>query len=179
MVEHTPLTVELYVRGDAPIPERRARVIERLDRLERMNRIDGYRVRTWPNAVSLDLTDDGDADSIPGTVRAFEEWADRHDRDLRPPFSVHTSRSDITGETEELLRLPVLCLAAYDGRDLVAVYPCCEGDSVLTVDHGLDALAAGELPGDREDDAAPRRTPTVGESAGATVELTERNDSEG
>ena len=70
------LTVDLYVRADAPVVERRQSVIDRLKRLEGQDRIDGFRVHPWPRAISLGLADEIDGDGIRDVVRSFETWAD-------------------------------------------------------------------------------------------------------
>jgi DNA-binding Lrp family transcriptional regulator len=66
------LSVDLYVRADAPIVDRRTVVIERLRRLERRERIDEYSVQLWPRAVSLDLMKKVDNSQVADAVRAFE-----------------------------------------------------------------------------------------------------------
>ena len=147
------LTVDLYVRADAPVVERRQSVIDRLKRLEGQDRIDGFRVHPWPRAISLGLADEIDGDGIRDVVRSFETWADRCDRHIRPPFDVRTTHSAITGESDELLVLPVICLAAYDTGDLVDVAPSSDGGSVYTVEDALDAIEAerASVPETRSD----------------------------
>lgn len=157
------LTVDLYARSDTPVPEWRDAVLDRLRRLRDRGRIAGFEVHSWPRAVSLPLADRTD-DGIPGTVRTFERWAVRHDVRLRPPFGVRRTRSAITGETDELLVLPVVFLAARDD-DLVWVAPATDGESTVTVDDALDAVAAGRspIPGLSADETpTPDRVP-VGE----------------
>ncbi|MFB6079998.1 MAG: HTH domain-containing protein [Haloferacaceae archaeon] len=181
MEPDTDLTVDLYVRADAPCPERRTTVIERLKRLERTNRIAGFTVHPWPRAVSLDLAAElDDDDGILGVFRSLETGADRKGHRIRPPFDVRTSRSTITGETDERLVLPVLCLAVYGDRDLLGVYPCTAGESVLTVGDALDALATGDetVLGPPPEDAAPHGDAAPPGDAGAAGRHAERDEHE-
>jgi hypothetical protein len=137
------LTADLYVRADAPISEQRSELLDTLDRLQRERRLAEFAVHPWPNAVSLDLVEAAAEDSIAGVVRSFERWAGDRGVSIRPPFAVRRSHSEITGETDELLVLPVVCLAAYDGEELVGVYPCCTGGSTVTVADALATIEAG------------------------------------
>lgn len=136
------LAVDLYVRAEGPITERRDTVIERLEQVDRRNQISEFRIHPWPRAMSLSLVKKMDDDEIAGLFQSADEWADQHGLHIQPPFDVRTSRSAITGETDELLVLPVICLAAYTDGDLVAVFPCSDGESVYTVDDALDAIAS-------------------------------------
>lgn len=163
------LTVDLYVRADTPLPERRSTVIDRLRRLERTDRIAGFTVHPWPRAVSLDLVTEIDDESVLGVFRSLESGADRRGHSIRPPFDVHTARSAITGETDELLVLPVICLAVNRNQELIGVFPCRERGSVLTVGDALDAIATGDEtvlgspPGD-EASAAEERVEGEGDA---------------
>lgn len=140
--------VDLYVRADAPVTERRDAIVDRLRRLERTSRISRFTIHPWPKAVSLGLLERIDGGEILDLVRSFERWAEPRGLRVQPPFDVRVSRSTITGETDELLVLPVLCLAAYGDTDgeLVGLSPCSDGESVYTIDDALDALATGDAP---------------------------------
>lgn len=179
MTVDQPLTVDLYVRADAPVPERRDEVVDRLQYLSTHDRIADFEVIPWPRAVSLGLADRIADDGIPGTVRSFERWASRHGLRLRPQFDVRQSRSTITGETDDLLVLPVLCLAARDEDGLAWIVPVHDGASTVTVEDALDALAAGRppipgLPVPRED-----ASPEADESGSDTgTETTTSEDSD-
>ena len=143
MAASSPLRVDLYVRADAPIADHRREVIDTLARFERERRIDGFAVHPWPSSMSLDLAKEAGDDSIAGVVRSFERWAEDAGVSVHPPFDVRQTRSKITDETDETLVLPVFCLAAYEGGDLIGVYPCCSGDSVVTVDDALTTIEVG------------------------------------
>jgi hypothetical protein len=146
MTVDQPLTVDLYVRADAPVPERRDEVIDRLQYLSTHDRIAGFDVASWPRAVSLGLADRIADDGVPRTVRSFERWANRHGLRIRPLFDVRRFRSTITGETDDLLVPPVLCLAARNEEGLAWIAPVHDGASTVTVEDALDALAAGRPP---------------------------------
>lgn len=140
------LAIDLYVRAEGPIAERRDTVIERLEQFDRRNQISEFSIHPWPRAMSLTLVKKMDDNEIAGVFQSSEEWADQHGLHIQPPFDVRTSRSAITGETDELLVLPVICLAAYSDGDLIAVFPCSDEESVYTVADALDAIAAGKSP---------------------------------
>jgi len=139
------LTVDLYVRAAAHIVERRDEVIGKLKRLEQRDRLTEFRIHPWPRAISLDLVKEIEGEEIHEVVRSFERWADQHGRHIQPPFNVRTADSSITGESDELLFLPVMCVAAYNEGKLIEVAPCRDGESIRTVDDALDAIAAGDI----------------------------------
>jgi hypothetical protein len=168
-------TVELYVRADAPTPERRAAVVERLQTLTEADRIADYRVHGWPSGVSLDLAADADTRWIHDAFEAFEAWADRNGVGIRPPFDVHETHCVMTGASEERLRLPVACLAVFDGETLLCVYPHVGEDGVRTVDDALSALADGDLPTPR----ATADAPAVVRHATGGVAAAERTETGG
>lgn len=158
------LSVDLYVRADAPIVGRRDAVIDRLKRLERTDRIVEFRIHPWPHAISLTLVKEIEAGGIKEVVRSFETWADQHDHHITPSFDVRASHSAITGESDERLALPLMCLAAYTDGDLVGVVPASDGESVRTVEDALDAIEAGNAP--------------IPEGASASGEQTHRESTE-
>ncbi|MFB6160532.1 MAG: HTH domain-containing protein [Haloferacaceae archaeon] len=153
-------TADLYVRADAPVVERRNAVIERLQRLDREDRIAGFRVHAWPRAMSLDLDREAEADGTLDAVRAFESWAARQDSRVGLPFEVRTSRSSITGSSDELVVLPVFFVAASVDGALVGLAPCTAAGTAHTVGDVLDAIEAGDpqLP-PRTDGPDPDREP--------------------
>lgn len=146
MAGDTTITIDLYVRTDIPTVERRDAVIEQLERLEQEGRIAEFQVHSWPRAISLDLLGDVEGRRVYDVVRTFDSWTSRHDRDMHPAFDVQRSRSTYTGESDELLILPVLTLAAYRDGDLVEVAPCCHDGAVCTVEDVLEALSTGREP---------------------------------
>lgn len=138
------LSAVLYVRADTQVPTRRDAVIDRLTELRRTAHLSGFEVHLWPKTVSLTAhSHDGEFFDVFST---FEEWADRHGVEIRPPFDVHTVRSTITGESDERLVLPELCLIVYEADSLAGVYPCHDRNEALTVGDALEAIETGEAP---------------------------------
>lgn len=136
------VTVEAYVRP-AQLLEPCDAKIGTLRRLESTDRIEELTLHTWPEKIAL-------AEQTPYTeaVDAFERmkaWADEHDVDVQPPFSVRTTTSSYTGETRTVLRTPVMCLAVHvDGR-LANVFPHSRGEDTYGVVDAIAALRTGEL----------------------------------
>lgn len=176
----TLLTIDLYVRTDIPTVERRDAVIEQLERLKAQGRIDEYQVHSWPRAISLDLLSDVEGRRVYDVVRTFDSWTSRHDRDMHPAFDVKQSRSIYTGESDELLVLPVLTLAAYRDDELVEVAPCCHDGSVCTVEDVLEALSTGREPAvAAQEGASPGSEPELDATervAGSGALLTARGE---
>lgn len=140
------LTIALYVRADAPTVERRDAVIDRLKRLERQNRIAEFRIHPCPRAISLGLVKQLEGEGIHELVRSVQTWAAQHDRHISPPFDIHTSHSAITGESDELLVMPVMWIAAYVSGDLVGVAPSSEEESAHTLENARGDIEAGNTP---------------------------------
>lgn len=142
--ERTGLTVEVFTRGSMDARSHAESVVNSLLDLAESGRISGVDVHAWPGEMSLDSR------SLEGVVERFERfeaWARERDVSIRPPFSVRVRRSTITGESDTLLVTPVLCLAAYDGDEVVGVYPCTDGNSVTSIDDFIERLAeAGGTP---------------------------------
>lgn len=133
--------VAVYTRGDAPVAAReRYRTVERrLDRLDvQVER------RSWPRRVSLDAAADPPAAEA---YRRFRAWADDRDAGLEPAFLREVRENQITDDRTDVLVTPTICLAVYEGEDLVDVYPHRAEGAVYTVEDGLDALEATVLSG--------------------------------
>jgi hypothetical protein len=159
--------LDLYVRADAPAGKRSEAVVDQLRRLERQNSISDFSIHLWPRAVSLDLLKRVDGADIVDTVRSFEVWASQHDREITPTFDVHTTHSTLTGESDELLVLPVTSVATYAEDTLVDVAPCRRGGFARTVENALTDVAHGNVPtpdpssGEPRSDARPEGTVSV------------------
>lgn len=92
-----------------------------LDRLQADAVIDDVAVETWPREVAL-----GEGAPYSEVVSRFEEftaWADKRNVYIQPPFSTQSRRSEITGETREVLVTPVRCLAVFVDGALRVVFP--------------------------------------------------------
>lgn len=146
------VSVECYVRADAISDPVEAR-IEDLRALARSGTVDEYSVRTWPAEVVLaPLTEETLAVD---RYRTFRRWAAQWGVRVEPPFRRTTRRSELTGETREVLRTPSLCLAVHvDGR-LREVFPHTSKGTTYDVADALETLAAGVLTVDDSVDVEP------------------------
>lgn len=129
----------LFVRASAPGParDRQEECLDRLRRLEAAGRL-SLSVETWESEVPMD----GPVGSARDRYAEFTRWASDREAVLTPFFEVRERTSLVDSERREVLSLPVLCLAVYDGDDLRAVYPHADGEDVYSVPDGIDALAS-------------------------------------
>jgi hypothetical protein len=74
-------------------------------------------------------------------VAVFTEWAEQNGLSVENHFERRTIDSDITAETYNALRFPVMTYAEYHGNDLVFVAPTSGTDHHFSVRDRLDALA--------------------------------------
>ena len=129
----------------------RTTVIDRLSALRTAGVLADFSVTTWPEEIAL-TGDNGQADLL-GTIERFEDWAADRGLSLRPPFERRTA-SLLVGDSEDVLTTPMLLAAAYEGDDLVGIYPCTDGTKTWTIPEFLDALEAGaERPSSGADDS--------------------------
>lgn len=112
----------------APVDE----TLRTLERLKAANAIDEVTVDAWPSEVQLG-TDGAPQSDVVARFETFDTWADQWNVRIRPPFAVETRRSEITGETREVLITPVQCLAIYVDGALQEVFP-----------HTADRAGSGE-----------------------------------
>lgn len=132
---------ELYVRANAPAPVRVRSVIDRIDDLAADGHLDDYALHTVPPEVDLaDRSASEGSSDIQGLLDVVDELTGREDCQ-RYPFRVISRRSAITGETAEVLMLPVLCLLLYDGSKLVDIAPHHGSDRTWSVEDGLSLVA--------------------------------------
>jgi hypothetical protein len=132
-------TVDLWVRR--PVCGPRTTVLDRLSALRTAGVLDDFNVTTWPE--ELPLTGDNRQEDLLDTIEGFEDWAADRGLSLRPPFETRTA-SLLVGDSEDVLTTPMLLAAAYEGGDLVGIYPCTDGTNTWTIPEFLDALEAGE-----------------------------------
>lgn len=131
------LEVELWVRR--PVCGPRTTVIDRLGALRTAGTIDDFSVTSWPEEIAL--TGDDRQEELLSTIERFEDWATDRGLSLRPPFETRTA-SLLVGDSEDVLTTPMLLAAAYEGGELVGVYPCTDGTETWTIQEFLDALEA-------------------------------------
>ena len=144
---HTvPRTIELWVRTFAPTATgpTRDRALEQVRRLEANGTVDGVSVAGWGAEIELGTLSAHvpQIRTIERRLAAFEQWADRTDRDLEPFFRRRTVESTITGERHDVCRLPTVALAEFDDRGLVHVAPCRDDDRTIDVFDRFDVLLA-------------------------------------
>lgn len=136
------VSVDCYVRADAISDPVEARV-ESVRALARSGAIDEYTVHTWPAEVVLAPLSDGTL--AVERYRTFRQWAVQWNVHVEPPFRRTTRRSELTGETREVLRTPSLCLAVHvDGR-LREVFPHTSKGVTYDVADAIGTLASGVL----------------------------------
>lgn len=144
--ENRPTRVVVWHRDlTVPPEDPRRDVIRRLRDLGAAGHLDEVTVRTWGKSVPCDDIDDDGAGSersdVPDRIAEFRSWAARTGRSLEPAFC-RASRTTMASDGEtEVLRLPMQCLAVYEGDRLVDVTPCTTSKGSTSVREGLQALA--------------------------------------
>lgn len=156
----TEITAVCHVRAPLLL-EPVDRQIETLRACESEGAVDDLLLRSWPKEVSLD--DDTPYQEALESYERFAEWADRRDVSIRPPFRERTTTNQISGETSDLLVMPMLCLELYADDELVGVFPHTDeaADETYTTDEAIAALRTGEVPtplGDEPDAEAETTT---------------------
>lgn len=138
--------VELRVRRNPSYCVRDVEVEthERLQRLQDQGSIESCSVHLWETIEIAPGERRAEATADPREkITEFENWADEHDRTLRPGFQTREVNSILTDDTRTKIVPPILCLAVYEGDSLEAVFPHIEGDRIHTVSDGLERLEAG------------------------------------
>lgn len=137
--------LSVYLRSPVPseTAARQTSVLGRADALRQAGLVDEVTVTHWHRlSMGTDLVE---ADEI----AAMERWAAEHDCSLSPSFDRHDRHSAFVGD-DSVVTLPVVCLACWDGDDIVGVYPHVGPCGHCTVADGLDrieaALRSGEDP---------------------------------
>ncbi len=121
-----------------PVCGPRTEIIDRLSSLQSAGHIAGFAVETWPDEVAV--SEHTRHSRVVETYERFRSWADDAGVSISPPFDRRTVTT-LVGRSEEVLTLPVLCLAVYEA-DLCGVYPCADGEETLTVTDFVDAHGA-------------------------------------
>ena len=136
---HRGTRVELYGRETLPPPaaERRDHVAETLRALERQELIDECTVSAWPKRIECASAADPDARDL---YLSFQSWAEDNQVRLTPFFQTRECYSMETGDRGDWVVFPAICLAVYEGDDLVSVYPHADGDTYRSVLTGLESL---------------------------------------
>lgn len=147
---------ELYVRSLAPrgAEDRQATVLETLDKLADRGALVDYDVRVCGQHVPATPAEAGTdfGRYLLNRIAVFSEWADRNGYSLDPLYDHQRIDSSITGYTRDVITMPVMALAEYEGADLRFVTPCAVDGEIVTVEDRLDELRTG---GDVETTSLP------------------------
>lgn len=141
----TERRVECWVRSLARVPDGpQGQVVRRLEWLVTDGRLDELAVETWPAAVPVDRERllGSHERTVHERVRAFEDWADRQDRELGPGFEEReVGNAYVETPVERVRTLPTVALAEYREGELVRVTPSVDDEDGLdTVDAHLEDL---------------------------------------
>lgn len=161
----TTLTAVCYVRAPLLL-EPVDRQIETVRACESEGTIDDLLLRSWPKEVKL--SGDSPYQEALEAYDRFRTWADHQGVDVCPPFRERTTTSQVTGETNELLVTPLLCLELYADDKLVGVFPHSAGDETITTEDAIASLRCGDVPTPLEGDASGT-APQTGERIETTV----------
>jgi len=169
-------SVALFVRSLSPTETPAPRHADRVRALETDGRVEAASVTVWGSEVELSArarrTPAGKC--VLDRVADFRAWADERGVSMTPFFETREVSSSLTGEEYTALRLPVTCLAEYDGDELVHVAPYSTGEAICSVADRLRRLdETGDTDEERRDGSAlverPADGPTVESVADATV----------
>ena len=133
-----------------PVCGPRTDIIDRLSNLHSGGDIADFTVETWPDEVAI--SEHTEHARVVEVYKEYLLWAEEHDLSITPPFERRTA-SSLVGGSEDVLTVPIMCLAVYDDG-LSGVYPCSSAERTWSVADYLDAYEmAGERPGTEESDA--------------------------
>lgn len=129
----------LHLRTPAPMAteQRRETVLGRLEALRVAGAIDDVTVTYWFRQAST-----AGGDPVMPSVLALEAWADEHDVSLGPAFDHHARSNWFTGTDDDVVSLPVICLALLADGEICAVYPHVGPAGHQSVMDGIDTLEA-------------------------------------
>jgi hypothetical protein len=141
------VTVDVCLRSSAPSVARGRQdaVRERVEALADRGTIADSSVEYWSTRVCVPggTTDAGPADRCPRVVGEILAAVEDSDATIEPYFRTRPASYDAD---EEIMFLPVICLLVRERGDLVGGYPSTVDGERLTVEDGLDRLAAGRDP---------------------------------
>jgi|AntRauTorcE11898_2_1112593.scaffolds.fasta_scaffold59424_1 hypothetical protein len=132
-----------------PVCGPRTDVIDRLSNMRANDAIDEFTVETWPDEVAI--SEHTEHARVVEVYKEYLLWAEEHDLSITPPFERRTA-SSLVGGKEDVLTVPIMCLAVYDDG-LCGVYPCSGENRTWNVADYLDAYErAGQRPETAESD---------------------------
>ncbi|MBO4249518.1 hypothetical protein IL252_17055 [Halomicrobium sp. IBSBa] len=137
--------IDVFVRSlGAPTPSQttQSAVLERLDGLEKRERIDRFTVQVWGDRL---YTGERCSQSPVGRylhnkIEEFERWADGYP-EVELPFEQTHCESFVTDETFDCVKFPRICLATYVDGELAGVVPSQFEEVDMTVHSYLTGLA--------------------------------------
>ena len=132
-----------------PVCGPRTDVIDRLSSLHTEGVLADFTVETWPDEVAI--SEHTEHARVVEVYKEYLLWAEEHDLSITPPFERRTATS-LVGGREDVLTVPIMCLAVYDDG-LSGVYPCTSEHRTWSVSDYLDAYeTVGGRPGTTESD---------------------------
>lgn len=141
------IRVEVWMRDLSPPPgDPRKNVLSRLRAFEAEGVVGEVSVRVWGKnlTVSREGADEGST-VIRERVSEFQTWAKRNGHSLEPAFRWRDQSSMVSEERNEVIRLPLQCLAVYAGDNLLGVFPCSMDGETNTVGDCLARLETGDF----------------------------------
>lgn len=142
--------VEVWVRDlSLPPDDPRTSVVSRLHEFEETGLVDDVSIHVWGKCVSVsDEWADETSPPVRERIADFREWADRNGHTLEPAFRWCEESTMLSEEQNEVIRLPLQCLAIYEGDRLVGVFPCSTDNGTKTVADCLQRLETGGVVDD-------------------------------
>lgn len=133
-------SVRMVLWTRRPVCGPRTEVIDRLSSLRADGAIEDFSVETWPDEVAL--SEHTEHARVVEVYKEYLTWASDHGVSITPPFQRRTA-SSLVGDTQDVLTVPVMCLAVYDDG-LCGVYPCTSEGETWSVPDYLDAYETTE-----------------------------------
>lgn len=131
-VADRPLRVEVWMRERSPPPgDGRRETVRTLRELEATGVLAAVSIHAWGRSIPVAAPEDSES-IVHDRIGSFESWADRNGHSLDPAFRYRERTTLISERAEEVIHLPLQCLAVYDRDDLVAVFPCTNDDGTNT-----------------------------------------------
>lgn len=130
------ISVTAFTRLDL-LPSPIETKLDRLEKLERNDRISSLTVAFWPSDVPI-----GSDTSFPEVVDTFElfrDWARAAGVNIQPPFEVRSVDSMVHDDTTRL-RTPGLCLAIELDGKLHGVFPHSAGETQYGTEEAIAYL---------------------------------------
>lgn len=132
----TDIRVTVWIREDAPTVYGQSDLVSRLHRLQATGLLSDVSIRIWGKRLTLDPNDivSETGKEIRLLISAFEHWADQNGLSLESAFRRHSHSPLVSKTQQDIITLPVICLAVYDRGRLIGVFPCSNTDHTSTVE---------------------------------------------